>query len=940
MTLCAKKNLADKKSEGFIRRNMFLILAFLVPALIIAVVFALRSFFPFGNRMVMVSDGWHQYYPFLSEYQQMLKEGRSLMYSWNVGGGVNFSGVMANYVGSPWYLLTAIIPSGTPWLPLFLAVTVILRIGCAGLFFGVFLHKTFRRKDISVSAFGTMYALCAFALGYYWNTMWLDTFALMPLVIAGVVGVLRDKKFILYIISLTLSVLFSFYIGYMVCLFVLLFSICYTIVSFISMKESLKNAGKMVLYTGIAFMMTAVVTIPAFMALNGSDSAGSAEGFPAQYTINYAYNLDNNDIISTLLAFARTATNMISADNPIKMDQGDPNIACGMLALALVPFYFFTKKIKLKEKLVSIILLVFLLAGFVVNQLNYIWHAFATPAMVYYRWSFIFSFAVLVLAYRAFTLLDSFGTKTIIASSALLILYFGAAFFLQRKLSVLATAAGVALIMILIVLYKREKVKYRTLSLLLTLVVVCDMAVTAYVGVRFVGSTKMENYPMNEKSVESLIDTAYEESKGEMFRTEFLAPQTLNDGALNSVWGITTFNSMVDSSYADTLKELGLSASMPNNRYAYYETSPVANIFLNIKYLIGREYQTKDENENDVTKVQKALDTAYLKEVAKAENCTLYENTAYVPMGFMAQKELLTYKKSASWRLPAEILNEMFSKATGIAPDVFIEVEPLEEISVEYKDKLSRRGVDPHSYSYQLTDVKSPDGEETTLMTVEYEIPKDGSYYGVFRSTTDKKTKIIINGDEENSFEMDQTYTCMPSVGTLKAGDKVRVEMEAEYGKKATIAYRMVRINDYVLQKGAEKLRQSTMELSQWNDTSVKGTINVKESGLFYTSVLYCDGWKAYVDGKEVEITPVGDTFIAFELAEGKHDISLEYESPGIKAGVIISIMGVAAFVLLCAGSVLIGKKKKSTPCSAEAIDTESLQTDESVEDSAPSDAE
>ncbi len=939
MTLCRKRSLADNKSDGFFRRNLFVILAFLVPALILAVVFAIRAYFPFGNRMIMVSDGWHQYYPFLSEYQQMLKEGRSPMYSWNIGGGVNFSGVTANYIASPWYLLTAIIPSGTPWLPLFLAVTVIIRIGLAGMFFGIFLRKVFGKNDISLTAFGTMYALCAFALGYYWNTMWLDTFALMPLVIAGVVGVLRDGKGILYVVSLCLAVLFSFYIGYMVCLFVLLFSICYTVVSFVSIKKSLKNAGCMVLYTLIAVMMTAIVTVPVFMALSGSDSAGSVGGFPSEYTVNYAYDIKDNGVKGTLLAFARTVTNMVSADTPIKMDQGDPNIACGMLAIALLPFYFVTKKIKLKEKITSISLLVFLLAGFVVNQLNYIWHAFATPAMVYYRWSFIFSFAVLVIAYRAFTLLDSISKKTMIASCVLLVVYFAGAFFLQKKMSVIATAVGVLLIMILIVLYKKNKLKFRTLSLLLTLIVVCDMSVNCFLGTRFVGSTKMDNYPMNGKSVEALIDTAYTESEGEMFRTEFLAPQTLNDGALNSVWGITTFNSMVDSSYANTLKDMGLAASMPNNRYAYFETSPVTNIFLNIKYLIGREHEVTDENGDKVLKVQKALDTEYLKEIKKDTNATLYENTAYVPMGFMAQKELLTYKTSEDWRFSAEVLNEMFSKATGIAPDVFIEVEPVEEASVEFADKFVKRGQDPHSYSYKLTDVKPHNDEKSALITVEYEIEKEGTYYGTFRSTSDKKTKIIINDDEENAFEMDQQYTSMASVGTLKAGDKVRVEMEAEYGKNSTVVYRMARINDYVLRKGVEKLSQSTMELSQWNDTSVKGKINVNESGLFYTSVLYCDGWKAYVDGKEVEIKPIGDTFIAFELVEGEHEIFLEYKTPGIKAGVIISVIGLAAFVMLCAGAVFCAKKKKNTPCCSGVSETE-LSEGEFVEDSAPSDAE
>ena len=31
----------------------------------------------------------------------------------------------------------------------------------------------------------------------------------------------------------------------------------------------------------------------------------------------------------------------------------------------------------------------------------------------------------------------------------------------------------------------------------------------------------------------------------------------------------------------------------------------------------------------------------------------------------------------------------------------------------------------------------------------------------------------------------------------------------------------------------------------------MEGTINAQENGVFYTSVPYEEGWKAYVDGKE-----------------------------------------------------------------------------------------
>ncbi|MBR3971329.1 MAG: YfhO family protein, partial [Ruminococcus sp.] len=751
--------------------------------------------------------------------------------------------------------------------------------------------------------FSPMYALCAYVLGYYWNTMWLDTVALMPLVIAGTVGVLRDRKFSLYIISLAVSIIASFYIGYMVCLFVLIFSICYTVVSFVSVKESLKNALRMVLYSLVALMITAVVTVPAFMALQQSDSAGSAGAFPTQYTINYAYGYTEHNLINTLMAVLKTATHMMSAMNPIKMDQGMPNIACGMLTLTLIPFYFVTKKIKLKEKIVSICLLVFFLVSFVVNQLNYIWHAMATPAMVYYRWSFIFSFAVIIMAYRAYILMDSFGKKTIMLSGGLLAAYLVLSFFLQNKLRVVLTGFGVAVIFIGIILNKTGRMKKKTLALLLCLFVICDMGVNTFVGVRFVGSTRVDDYPMDAKDVEVLIDTAKEQSDGEIFRTEFLKSQTLNDGALNLAYGITTFNSMVDSSYADTLKEMGLASSKGNNRYEYAETNPVTNMFLNIKYLIGRDGQT-------------SYDKVCLEEIAERGESTLYENKAYVPMGFMTDVSLLEYAPKSTWRFPGEVLNDWFKTAAGINENVFLETEPVGELGcTAYEDKLSVRLENPNSYRLDLSNVKGTEGEEPPLMYLEYTIEEEGAYYGLFRASTDKNTTVIINGDEENSREISQNYSNFVSIGTFKKGDRIRVEMEAEFEKPSNVNCRLARLDEDVLYRGVEKLRECAMSTTEWSDTTVKGTIDVKKPGLFYTSVLYCGGWEAYVDGKEVEITPVGDTFIAFELSEGEHEIKLEYNAPGLKAGILISVVGIVAFALLCVSAVLVRRKRKTATC-------------------------
>ncbi|MDO5124016.1 MAG: YfhO family protein [Eubacteriales bacterium] len=877
---------AKEEKQDFFSKNLFVILSFLLPATIMFAVFCVQDFFPFGNRMIMVIDSWHQYYPFLAEYQRMLKDGASMLYSFNVGGGANFLGIIANYLACPLYLLSYFVPSGTPWLQAFLALTVVFRFGLAGFSFALMLRKVFGKNDPSILAFGMLYAFCAFAIGYYWNVMWLDTFAIMPLVIAGVVGVLRDRKFSLYIISLALSVIFSFYIGYMVCLFVLIFAVGYTLASFVSMKHSLKNALKMLLFTGIAFMLTGFITVPTYMALSASDSAGMLSSFPTEYTINYAYGYDEHTFVNTLKAILRTATNLLAYTRPIKVDQGLPNIACGVLAVVLLPFYFVTKKIKLREKIISLTILIFFILSFVINQLNYIWHGMNTPAMVYYRWSFIFSFALLFLAYRAFVLLDGFGKKTFIASAVLILLYLGASLFMQRKLSVAITAAGAFVILLGFVLYRKKKLRKQMLCILLCAFVFCEVSLTAYYGVMFVGHSENDNYPQNYSEVTELLDIAENSSEGELVRTEFLRPYTLNDGALYGEFGLSTFNSMCDKSYPDFLAELGIAASKSNNRYVYWETTPVADMLLGIKYNIAR-----DGGE--------ALDTGHKTLVATTDECALYENTSYLPMGFVASKDILGYELKEAAQMPVQVQNEIFSRLTGIDKDVFTVVKPSGELYGEHESLVKEK--DAFDYYYEVDLKENPTNsteDELSPLYIEYTLEEDGSYYSMLYNSAGEVNPIYVNGDEENPIEINQEYSYLAATGYFKKGDRLKVEIPLINNKYNSITTYLIKLDEEVFREGYEKLSRSVMSLEEFSGRYIRGSINAKEDGLFTTAVLYDEGFSAYVDGKEVEITPIGESLIAFPITEGEHEIELRYTPQGLYTGITVSIIGLAAFVL------------------------------------------
>lgn len=64
-------------------------------------------------------------------------------------------------------------------------------------------------------ALSMMYALCAYSVVQTIDPMWLDALVFLPLLILGTESLIRKKKVVLYIISLSLIFISNYYMGYM-----------------------------------------------------------------------------------------------------------------------------------------------------------------------------------------------------------------------------------------------------------------------------------------------------------------------------------------------------------------------------------------------------------------------------------------------------------------------------------------------------------------------------------------------------------------------------------------------------------------------------------------------------------------------------------------------------------------------------------------------------
>ena len=371
-------------------KSSYLALAFAIPCVGMLVVMLISQYEPFGQYSMLYSDMYHQYYPFFVAFRETLRSGESLLHSWNVGLGMDYLGLISYYLASPLNLLSVIVPES--WLLEFFSLLVPVKLGLAGLFFAIFLKKLFDQDDISISVFGGCYGLCAWALGYQWNVMWLDTFALLPLVALGTVALLRDKKFILYTISLFLAIFANYYIGFFICIFVFLLFFIYEICRWQGFKRFFVDLCRIAFFSILAIGMTAILELPAFAALQTTQS--SVNNFPEGFKMNIA---SKNTWLGLLDAMRQVAGNMMGGAE-LNFKEGLPNVYSGVISVMLGVMFLTSREVKFRDKLCSVTLLLFFMVSFIIRQLDYIWHGFHFTNMIPYRFSFLFSFVVLYMA--------------------------------------------------------------------------------------------------------------------------------------------------------------------------------------------------------------------------------------------------------------------------------------------------------------------------------------------------------------------------------------------------------------------------------------------------------------------------------------------------------------------------------------------------------------
>ena len=389
--------------QEFLKKNpkkILYALSALAPMTIMLVVWAFMGMYPFGSKSLMAVDFGQQYISFFGLLKNAILTGdlSSLSYSFTKSLGGDMIGVLGYYLMSPFNLIYILMPLKYFGAAVFL--TIWLRYGAIGLSFAFLLIKRYKgleSRKWMVPLFSTAYALSGMLVSYQMNVIFYDAMIMLPIVIVYLEQLLDGEAPYRYSFVLGLAVLLQFYMGYMISIFVALYACFYVSPRLMvegDLKTKLKNYVppllQAVIYSIIGIGTAAVLLLPVFFNL--MESKGQIGG---GMTFSFAFQINPLDILAKMVIGGFDTTSGWSAGPNL------PNIYIGALGFLGFIFYFLSKNVsKAKKWAAGIVTLVFL-TSFVNEFVSKIWHMGQNPAGFFFRFSWLFSFFMLLLAYQA-----------------------------------------------------------------------------------------------------------------------------------------------------------------------------------------------------------------------------------------------------------------------------------------------------------------------------------------------------------------------------------------------------------------------------------------------------------------------------------------------------------------------------------------------------------
>lgn len=865
--------------------------AFLLPLIIMCMVFFELKITPFGHRNLLFSDMGAQYIPILENLRHTILNGQFHLFSFSLGTGSGILPLLTYYVISPFNLLiflfsAAHLPTAITWI-------IILKISTIGLSMAVFLRHAFLRSGWSMLLFSTAFSLCGFVAMYFYDMMWLDALIWLPLVALGLHRIVSRHRYGLYTVSLTATIICNYYLGYMTCLFSVMY-FTYLIIEHQPNPTPFKDVWHMHLAAIRQFMigsllaggMSMIVLIPTAMGM-------LLTGKNAMFVANY-------------LPTPLFGPEVMAQFGPLTGNYQShlyhaPSVFMGTLMFLLLIVYFVSPRIRAVEKRRTMWLLIAMGLSLFVTLFNTIWHMFQQPAGFPFRNVFFFTFLALTTAYRAWqtrpaqtmndpqkvlALVWGMGLLTIGFLSAQVIPRIWARFLpsynndlylhSQPQFHLLWLALGLLLLnTMLLFISEWRPIRIGLLGLLLSV----ELGSNFYAGtqgINFGSQTKFEKAFKQDAAILNKVHA--NQPKANLHRIDYQHSEIgqAYSGAYNHYNDAIMFDYPGVSLYSSTLLE---QSRVFQHDLGYFSAN-VRRISTQgythlTDTLLGVKYRLNAGNTHPVTKL-----------------------SAYAGIGFAVPKAMtdIQLNDQSAFYNQQRVLNALGAKRDTLDP-------------VTVKSVATRRA--------KVAEVNSiPDKTYIPgpryLQTFTVRVNATGLLHGYSPSNTLVYSSLKVNGKSAKPMINADGYRYIFRLGQFTKGQTLKIsyitqEPAAGYSNQF-VSLSQTRYASLVTQLKQNRFKLRKNSGASWLSGDVTGT---KQKSMLYLAIPKTPGWSATVNGHPVKVqsamharsvVPIirnYDGMIALPLQQGKNHVTLTYRTPGLKVGALISAASFIIFTFL-----------------------------------------
>lgn len=840
-------------------KNPLALLTFIVPpvavAVILLIVYAISGMYPFGNKTLAWCDMHQQVVPLLLNFKDILQGEGNFFLNMQNASGMNFYGVFLFFISSPFSFLVVLIEKAD--IMNFMNILTLLKMMTCAVTANIYFRHCHKKLHLFWGAlFSVIYAFSGYAMLFYQNTVWLDVMYFFPILLISFESLIRKKNIGGLIFCLSGMLVLNYYLSYMVVIFTVVFFGLYL---FMNRKKDIKGiAPRFVIACIIAATVTAVIWLPSF-----AQYLSSARG---------------KNIIEGL----------VKSSIFTKMDTCLPFLFCTGIGVA-VCVIFFGRRVSAQSRF-YVILSVLTLLPVVFEPINKMWHTGDYMAFPI-RYGYMTTMMLLIFcAVKLKTMsAEDYATKTkkrYAVPVSILIVAFGVFsvwyyFTFRENLDsysttlwgdttsflylVIITCIVMAVYTIIMTFGVFKKIAFPVLCVMLSAVVAfeCFFNANVYIASASYTPGKFNNAIVLEDKIQD--DEKFWRLKLGQGQYKHFDANLIGGLGYNS---FAHYTSLTSEDYMFAMKRLGYSS------YWMEVTGNGGTLLTDAMMSVGYT-------------VEKF--TAREPAIYRDKYYSVFENEYFMPLGIVSDNDL-----SAVPELPlaerADIQQFVAEQLFGAKEELFIEYQPTGKRNIHF---------------YKLEDkyhfVPDMASKNAALTYKIYAEGKQTLYFDCFDLvTTNVKEHIYgsfdvyVNGIKQNLSFPGQDTNGFLDLGTYE--DEF-VTVEISLNKKTYCSsFGVYGLSHEKLSKIIDPTKSAGLEVT---GTSIKGSYTSEKDGQYlFLSVPYDNGFTAYVNGEEAQISRTLGGFMAIRLSEGENGIEFAFSPSGFKAGVLISVAGVVMLAL------------------------------------------